>query len=249
MKFHTEEFLSLLRFETPKRQVFAELFGPLVGLEEEWRVQGASDAELSLTAFGWDHVTVADCGAELGFFPLRAPVVIEETLDYTLSIDYLGRTIKLMKEKATIGLPLNYPVKTADDWLKLKPSYEYQPQRVDWDSVERSRRKREAGAIVVATIPGAWETPRELMGDEGACVCYYEQPELMRGIFSRPLRRRLQEPWRPSPNGCRLTFFVHMRTLLASRGPWSALRRFWHSSSPTTLLCGTSSSRVAPRPS
>ena len=39
--------------------MFTELFGPLIGLEEEWRAQGASAEELDLSAFDFyyvDHV-------------------------------------------------------------------------------------------------------------------------------------------------------------------------------------------------
>jgi uroporphyrinogen-III decarboxylase len=49
--------------------------------------------------------------------------------------------------------------------------------------VEQARLAREAGALVVATMPGAFDTPRELMGDENACLSYYEQPDVMKDIL------------------------------------------------------------------
>jgi uncharacterized protein with PIN domain len=49
--------------------------------------------------------------------------------------------------------------------------------------VEEARLARAGGALVIATVPGAFDTPRELMGDENACVSYYEQPELMTDIL------------------------------------------------------------------
>jgi len=36
---------------------------------------------------------------------------------------------------------------------------------------------------VCVGIPGGFDEPRELMGDEAACVAYYEQPELMHDIL------------------------------------------------------------------
>lgn len=36
MIWHREEYLELMTFEKIERQMFSELFGPLVGLEEEW---------------------------------------------------------------------------------------------------------------------------------------------------------------------------------------------------------------------
>ena len=40
-----------------------------------------------------------------------------------------------------------------------------------------------AGAIVRAEIPGAWDTLRELMGEEQACLAFYLQPDLVRDIL------------------------------------------------------------------
>ena len=38
------------------RPVFGELFGPLVGLPEEWRAQGAAEDEINMIGFDWDYV-------------------------------------------------------------------------------------------------------------------------------------------------------------------------------------------------
>ena len=48
-----EEYLAHMTFEASPREMFCELFGPLVGLDAEWRAQGASEDEISLRAFGW----------------------------------------------------------------------------------------------------------------------------------------------------------------------------------------------------
>ena len=37
--------------------------------------------------------------------------------------------------------------------------------------------------LVRAEIPGGWDMARELMGEELACLAYYEQPELMQDIL------------------------------------------------------------------
>jgi hypothetical protein len=39
------------------------------------------------------------------------------------------------------------------------------------------------GVLVVGRIPGGWDIARELMGEETACVAYYEQPELMLDVL------------------------------------------------------------------
>ncbi len=184
MRFDRERYLALHTFGAADRPMFVETMGPLVGLEEEWKAQGASDDELSLRAFDWDYVPRSGCG---GFMLPRGDGVttlIEETAEYRLERDHLGRTVKLMKGKATIPLPMDYPVRTMDDWRKLKPLYQFGEDRVNPEEIERARTLQQEGSLVIAAIPGAFDTPRELMGDENACVCYYEDPELMHDILA-----------------------------------------------------------------
>jgi uroporphyrinogen-III decarboxylase len=184
MRFTREQYLDLLTFGHVERQMFVELFGPLVGLEQEWRRQGASDGELSLEDFDWDFVETTGCGGIIGAFPRAAPTVIEETGDYRVERDYLGRTVKLYKSSATISLPLDFPVRSRDDWERLKPLYAFREERISWEEVEEARRRQAEGSLVVAAIPGAFDTARELMGDERACMTYYDEPELMKDILA-----------------------------------------------------------------
>lgn len=183
MRFTRERYIDLLTFGPVERQMFVELFGPLVGVEEEWRRQGASAGELTLEDFDWDFVHTTGCGGHTGAFPSAEPTVIEETAEYRVERDYLGRIVKLFKSVATISLPLDFPIKTREDWERLKPLYAFREDRIRWDEVEEARRLQAEGSLVVAAIPGAFDTARELMGDERACLAYYDQPELMKDIL------------------------------------------------------------------
>ncbi len=184
MKFHREEYLDLMTFHsTPPRQMFVELFGPLVGLEDEWRAQGAASEELELVAFDWDYVPVVDCGGKTGLFGGYPKRIIEDTSEFLIEKDELGRTIKLCKNVATIPLPLDFPVKDMDDWQKVKPFFTFNEKRIDWSAVEQAQKMQANGTLVVANIPGAFDMPRQLMGEENACLCYYLQPELMEDML------------------------------------------------------------------
>lgn len=183
MEFSREEYIELMTFGHPKRQMFVELFGLLVGLAGEWAAQGATQEEIDLVAFDWDYVPVVDCGGNMGIRGGQETRIVEETDGYTIEIDRLGRTTKLHKSVATLPLPLDFPVKDMDDWLRVKPLFEFHEDRIDWGAVERARHLRSQGALVVASIPGGFDTPRELMGEEAACLCYYDQPELMHDII------------------------------------------------------------------
>jgi hypothetical protein len=55
MKWTREQYLELMTFGQAERPMFSELFGPLIGLAEEWRAQGASDDEIGMAGFDWDY--------------------------------------------------------------------------------------------------------------------------------------------------------------------------------------------------
>ncbi|NLE38230.1 MAG: hypothetical protein GX621_09425 [Pirellulaceae bacterium] len=163
--------------------MFCELFGPLVGLAEQWLQQGASEDEIAMTAFDWDYVPYVDCGGTTGAFGTPAPKILDDCDEYRLETDYLGRVVKLCKATATIPLPLDFPVKSMDDWLTLKPLFAFDEKRLDDDAIDAAKAARREGAVVCCAIPGGWDTMRELMGDENACMAYYLQPELIRDIL------------------------------------------------------------------
>ena len=183
MIFDREEYIALMRFTAGARPMFTEIFGLLAGLPDEWRAQGASEDEINLAAFDFDYVRTLDCGGNCGQFGGGAPVTLEENAEYSIERDSLGRRMKLFKNVASIPLPLDYPVKNMDDWLKIKHMFVYDDRRVDRNRVEAAKKARAEGTLIQAWIPGGFHFPRELMGDEAACVCYYEDPELMADII------------------------------------------------------------------
>ena len=196
MRWTREQYIDLMTFAgSPPRQMFVELFGLLVGLEQQWRRQGAAEAEISLHAFDFDHVDRVFCGGATHRWGVQPAVVLEETDEYVLQRDDLGRRIKLCKGAATIPLPLDYPVATMDDWLEIKPRYQFRPERIDAARIDRAKAEQAAGALVVASIPGCFSEPRQLMGDEAVCLAYYDQPELihdMLGTFGDTALKVLQ---------------------------------------------------------
>lgn len=183
MRFTREAYINLMTFGPVERPMFVELFGPLIGLEEEWLAQGASQGEIDMVAFDWDYVPVVRCGGNTGLYGGQPRVVLEETDQYLIERDELGRTMKMFNGVSTLPLPLDFPVTDMASWLKVKPLYTFQEERIDWAAVEAAKAAQAQGALVVGNIPGAFDMPRQLMGAEAACFCYYDQPELMRDML------------------------------------------------------------------
>ncbi|MAG35069.1 MAG: hypothetical protein CL878_02305 [Dehalococcoidia bacterium] len=178
-----EEYLDHMTFQRNERPLFTEIFGPIVGLKEEWEQEGAAPAELDFSAFEYCCESRGRIPVNTGRMGGLKPEVLEETDTHILSRDELGRTMKLIKGVATLPLPLDYPVKNMDDWRRIKPCYEFSEARFgrDWERIAGEHLR--AGRVVCASIPGGFDEPRQLLGEEALCLAYYEDPELVHEIL------------------------------------------------------------------
>ena len=183
MEVRREEYLDYMTFQSNRRPLFTEIFGPLVGLKEEWRAQGASPEEIDLSAFRFRRPMWASLPVNTGWADGYAEQILEETDEYLIARDTYGRTVKLIKSSATLPLPLDHPVRNMDDWLKVKPHYTFSESRygADWEAI--ARRAVQDGQVVSVGIPGGFDEPRQLMGEEALCLAFYEQPELIHDML------------------------------------------------------------------
>lgn len=178
-----EEYLDYMTFQSNRRPLFTEPFGPLIGLKEEWEEQGAAPSELDFSAFKYRCPMQARLPLATGWTGGEPEQVLEETDDYLITRDARGRTMKLCKGYATLPLPLDHPVKNMDDWLRIKHHYEFSEERFGADWEAKAREHLQAGRSIVVGIPGGFDEPRQLMGEEELCVAFYSQPELVHSIL------------------------------------------------------------------
>jgi hypothetical protein len=178
-----EEYLDHMTFQANRRPLFTEIFGPIIGLKEEWEEQGATPEELDFSAFRFRDAQRGGVPVSTGWIGGDPTVVLEETEEYVITRDRMGRRMKLIKGIATIPLPMDYPVRTMDDWLRLKPHYEFSEARFGKDWETKAKAHREAGRVVTVNIPGGFDEPRQLLGEENICLAFYEQPELVHDIL------------------------------------------------------------------
>ena len=183
MIWRRERYVAHCRHQFTGREMFCELFGPLHVLEQEWRQQGATEKEINMTAFDWDYVLKTGLAVNTGPITGLTPVVLEDTPEYTVSVDALGRKNKLCKHTATIALPLEFPVKTMEDWLKIKHWYAFSEDRIDQEKLREQKTLHDLGYLTLFSFCGGFDECRELMGEENLCIAYYEEPELIRDIL------------------------------------------------------------------
>jgi uroporphyrinogen-III decarboxylase len=178
-----EEYLDYMTFRRNDRPLFTEIWGPIVGLKEEWEEQGATPAELDFSAFPYrcaDGAGLLLHTGRVGGYPVQ---VIEDTDQHRIWKDELGRTMKLPKGFATLALPMDNPVRTMDDWLKIKPWYEFSEQRFGANWEEKARQHLSEDRCLSVGIPGGFDQPRQLMGEERLCLAYYDDPELVHDMI------------------------------------------------------------------
>ena len=184
MEVRREDYLDHMTFRRVAAPMFTELFGPIVGLKEEWAEQGATPEELDMSVYRYRRPMTGGVPAGTGIMAGPKSEILEETDEHIIGTDRYGRTVKLFKASATIPLPLDYPVKDMDDWLKIKPRYEFSEARFGQDWERKASEHRAAGRVVTVGIPGGFDEPRQLLGEEGICVAFYEQPELIHDILT-----------------------------------------------------------------
>ncbi len=183
MAVRREEYLDYMTFRENRRPLFTELFGPILGLKEEWAAQGATPEELDMSAFEFRTYASGYLPVATGMVGGPREEILEETDEYIIGLDRYGRRVKLIKASATLPLPMEYPVKTMDDWLRIKPRYEFSEARLAGDWEQAARDHFEAGRVVTVGIPGGFDEPRQLLGEEGLCLAYHDQPELVHDIL------------------------------------------------------------------
>lgn len=184
MIWDRERYIAHNKFEFTGAEMFCELFGPLLPLEEEWRKQGASAKEIAMTAFDWDYVLRTGLSGSTGAHTGIESVILSDNEEETISIDHYGRKMKLIKKSATLPLPLSHPVETMDDWLKIKHWYEFSEDRINVERLREQKALRDKGYLTTLGIPGGFDEPRQLLGEENLCIACYEEPELIEDILN-----------------------------------------------------------------
>ena len=183
MQYDRDDYLNYLSGKKVDKPIFVEIFGPLIGLDEEWRAQGASDDELALTAYGFDSVKRFRVPVNCGFINGQERQILEDTDEYQISIDGYGRRMKLCKATATIPLPMEYPVTDWEGWERYKKNYLYDDSRLADGWLEKAKAAREDGRVITVDIPGGFDELRQLMGEEELCISYYTQPDLIKDML------------------------------------------------------------------
>lgn len=182
---HGERYIEALTFGKPDRFPHWFMFGLMPGVRDRWVSEGmpGSVKEEDIPShFGFDPKPVG-IRVNTDMIPAQVWKVIEDNDEYRIAVSDLGGKAMRAKWASTLAHALEYPVKTGEDWEVIKDRFAYSPDRFASDWLERYRQARERGMAIAAPGGGGYGFPRNLMGDLGLCLAYYEQPDLVHDII------------------------------------------------------------------
>jgi uroporphyrinogen decarboxylase len=153
---------------------------------DRWRKEsGKPDLDLA-RELHYD-ASFASPKVHLGIHPPFAPQTIRTDAEFVVSRDERGITVRNRKDGGSMPEFLDYPVKTRDDWDRLKSERLRidDPERVaeDWPAF-RARVRQSGEAVQVGAFPfGVFGTLRDLVGAEALLVGFYDNPEMIHDMM------------------------------------------------------------------
>jgi uroporphyrinogen decarboxylase len=181
-----ERLIRAVQFKDLDELPFNPSFGLMPGLLDEWRAQGLPEGintdQDVYKSFGFPPQE-RSLPVNTVFIPPFERRVIEETDEFRIETDWLGRKTKLIKSSASIPLALEFPVKDAGSWADYKRRLAFSEDRIGAGLERTVKLNIEAGLPNKIWLWGFFWLPRDLMGEENLCVAYYETPELVHDIL------------------------------------------------------------------
>ncbi len=182
-----ERFVRTLTGQEVDRVPFMRIFGGGNAVLKTWEKEnpGAGQYVDELLGFeggyrGW-RITPANfwlCGDITN-------EVIEETDQYFIRRYNYGMVEKVVRDGDYHAHTLRYPVRTWEDWEKIKKNYlnPDDPRRLpaDWHNYVELYDGR--SFPLQLTHGGVYGFARKMMGDEGLCFAFYDEPELVHDIM------------------------------------------------------------------
>jgi uroporphyrinogen decarboxylase len=119
--------------------------------------------------------------------PLFEEKVLEEQESWVIVRNDIGMTEKRSKTRGSLSSYIEGPVKTRDDWEKLKterlqPSLDHRLPE-NWDELLSGYTSR-TFPLALGGGQGFFGTPRFLLGELPVLTIFYDQPDLIRQIIS-----------------------------------------------------------------
>ncbi len=227
---HRERFLRTLQFKDVDRVPDYE-FGGWKETINRWHKEGLPlekdtnrDIELYLGLEGWDCIEMLPIRS--GLWPTLPENIIEERDDRVLVDDGMGGIYIRTKETSSVPHYIRYPIRSRDDWEKLKPFFDPDtPGRfpLNWDEVaERYKDRDYPLGIRIGSLYG-WL--RNWMGVKNISIAFYRDPDWIAEMMDT-----LVDLWiniiRRALRSVKVDFSSWWEDMCYSKGPLLSVRHF-----------------------
>ena len=184
-----ERIIKTVLNEKTDRVPFIFPFGPWIETVELWRTQGLGANEDYTARTGCDagFLPVPASWINLGYCPAFEERTISDDGNKRIFLNYQGIVTEVKHGNVSIPNFLEYPVKTPDDWKRLKEE-RLQPKLEERITVDIDELKAWAvahdGPIQLGNFPyGLFGTARDLIGVEELLMWFYDYPEVIADIM------------------------------------------------------------------
>jgi hypothetical protein len=166
-------------------------------------------------------------GIDFAPIPRFTNVVLEDTDRYRIDIDEAGIKRKILKQGTTIPGYIEHPVKSAEDFRKIKERFNPKdPRRYpkNW-SDEQIEFLRNLDVSVGLVFPGFFGQGRTFMGQREFLLAFYKSPKLIHEIFEF-WENFLEETMEEVANAKVLDYVVYWEDMCYKNGPQISPRHF-----------------------
>jgi uroporphyrinogen decarboxylase len=176
-----ERLLATLLGEDVDRAPYVMLFGPWGTTLERWRTEGLEKPERWGAEFGFDPLW-ANVPVNLGWCPpWPQREILEDRGNDVIVRDWRGIILREPKDRASMPEWLEHPVKTRDDWERVKQERfnPDDPARFPANWAEWCGQRQRGDVVVqLGYFPwGIFGTPRDLLGAEELLLLFYDDPD------------------------------------------------------------------------
>lgn len=182
-----DRMIESLTFGRPDHLPFEHAYGLMPGTIERWHAEGLPEAVTVQGAYGDEKLRDyfgfgprrPGLPVNFGLYPGFDPATLEETEDLLVIRDGMGVVRKMKKGVTSLAIPVAFPIQNPEDFADYRRRLRFDERRFGEGWLARYEEMRRNGWPVVASWMGFYWFPRDLMGDEGLCVAYYEWPEAL----------------------------------------------------------------------
>lgn len=149
----------------------------------QWKNQGLPTMQSPAEFLGMDRIIQVPIN--IYPYPEFDKKIISEDENYTISLDFMGSTVKRTKSHPDMYYGfIDYPVKNRDDWERYKDRFQSSPERLPKNFAEEMKRLNASDQPVMLFLyPFFFRLGFYSMGMERFMTAFYDMPDLIHDMF------------------------------------------------------------------